>query len=311
MTSADSNAQSNDSSAASLPVPVAPVIIEGVAVEEPASAGEAAAAETSGNARIRAWMGKINPAIAASLFLGLGSGIGGAALFAKRSADAHAVFAATSDLKTRLVAIEHARANEEGTSRATIATLNSELEKARATSGAKVVRLTARVDKLDQEMVARLEKIEKSLAARDLTAAITPQPTAAQRASADKAAQELAARVEKLEKALVSRDATASIQALPPPPAPPAPNVAGKPNAHELPAAAPLPPVSERGRVQTGGWVLRSVSDGVALVEGAIGVYEVEPGDILPGVGKVRSIERRAGQWVVVTSAGYIDRKAY
>jgi hypothetical protein len=59
------------------------------------------------------------------------------------------------------------------------------------------------------------------------------------------------------------------------------------------------PPVVE-------GWVLRSVSDGVALVEGRHGVIEIEPGDSLPGIGRIHEIKRQDGRWVVVTPKGLI-----
>jgi hypothetical protein len=61
----------------------------------------------------------------------------------------------------------------------------------------------------------------------------------------------------------------------------------------------PKPPVVE-------GWVLRSVSDGVALIEGRHGVIEIEPGDSLPGIGRIHEIKRQDGHWVVVTPKGLI-----
>lgn len=54
-------------------------------------------------------------------------------------------------------------------------------------------------------------------------------------------------------------------------------------------------------------WVVRDVYDGIALVEGPEGAIEVMPGDPIPGAGVVRSIERRGGGWVVVTSRGLVD----
>jgi hypothetical protein len=59
------------------------------------------------------------------------------------------------------------------------------------------------------------------------------------------------------------------------------------------------PPVVE-------GWVLRGVADGVALVEGRHGVIEIEPGDSLPGIGRIHEIKRQDGHWVVVTPKGLI-----
>jgi hypothetical protein len=54
------------------------------------------------------------------------------------------------------------------------------------------------------------------------------------------------------------------------------------------------------------GWVLRGVTDGVALVEGRHGVIEIEAGDSLPGVGRIHEIKRQDGHWVVVTPKGLI-----
>jgi hypothetical protein len=54
------------------------------------------------------------------------------------------------------------------------------------------------------------------------------------------------------------------------------------------------------------GWVLRNVYDGTALIQGPPGFVEVEIGDPLPGGGKVESIQRQSGRWVVVTSRGLI-----
>jgi hypothetical protein len=54
------------------------------------------------------------------------------------------------------------------------------------------------------------------------------------------------------------------------------------------------------------GWVLREVSDGMATVVGRAGIFDVIPGDPLPGVGRVDAIRRQDGRWVVVTSRGLI-----
>ncbi len=37
-------------------------------------------------------------------------------------------------------------------------------------------------------------------------------------------------------------------------------------------------------------------------------MLEVGPGDTIPGVGRVRSIERLDGRWVLVMQDGYIDQ---
>lgn len=54
------------------------------------------------------------------------------------------------------------------------------------------------------------------------------------------------------------------------------------------------------------GWALRDVSDGIATVIGRQGIFDVIPGDPLPGVGRVDAIRRQDGRWVVVTSRGLI-----
>lgn len=53
-------------------------------------------------------------------------------------------------------------------------------------------------------------------------------------------------------------------------------------------------------------WSLREVNGGVAVLEGRRGVIEVEEGARAPEIGRVRSIERRSGEWVVVTDRGLI-----
>jgi hypothetical protein len=55
------------------------------------------------------------------------------------------------------------------------------------------------------------------------------------------------------------------------------------------------------------GWIVRDVYDGAALVEGRQGTIEVVPGDILPGAGRVKSIEKRGPGWIVITSEGVVD----
>lgn len=54
------------------------------------------------------------------------------------------------------------------------------------------------------------------------------------------------------------------------------------------------------------GWVLRDIFDGRALVESRYGMYEVAPGGNLPGLGRVATIKRQDGRWVVVTPKGVI-----
>ena len=67
------------------------------------------------------------------------------------------------------------------------------------------------------------------------------------------------------------------------------------------------PAAAQLGRLPVvEGWTLREVSDGIATVTGRQGIFDVIPGDPLPGVGRVDAIRRQDGRWVVVTSRGLI-----
>ena len=54
------------------------------------------------------------------------------------------------------------------------------------------------------------------------------------------------------------------------------------------------------------GWVVRDVHRGTALLEGRMGLIEVDPGDVVPGLGRVDAIRKQDGRWVVVTPKGLI-----
>jgi hypothetical protein len=67
--------------------------------------------------------------------------------------------------------------------------------------------------------------------------------------------------------------------------------------------AAPIVPGSP-GTVA--GWIVRDVRRGTALIEGRMGIIEVDQGDVIPGLGRVEAIRKQDGRWVVVTSRGLI-----
>jgi hypothetical protein len=54
------------------------------------------------------------------------------------------------------------------------------------------------------------------------------------------------------------------------------------------------------------GWTLRRVIDGGALVAGPLGLIEIEPGERVPGLGRIEAVRREDGRWVVVTQKGLI-----
>lgn len=56
-----------------------------------------------------------------------------------------------------------------------------------------------------------------------------------------------------------------------------------------------------------GEWALREVLDGVAVIEDRKRrIIEVSRGDVVPGLGRVEAVERRARTWAVVTKQGDI-----
>jgi hypothetical protein len=78
-------------------------------------------------------------------------------------------------------------------------------------------------------------------------------------------------------------------------------------NLSAKPTATPVAMESNRRAEPVDGWVLREVYNGSALVESRNRrLYEVLPGGMIPGVGRVESIERRGARWVVLTDKGFI-----
>ena len=74
---------------------------------------------------------------------------------------------------------------------------------------------------------------------------------------------------------------------------------------HGLDRAAARERAEPRRRNQgVEGWVVRDVHRGTALIEGRMGIIEVEQGDLVPGLGRVDAIRKQDGRWVVVTSQG-------
>jgi len=70
--------------------------------------------------------------------------------------------------------------------------------------------------------------------------------------------------------------------------------------------AVAAPKQQDRPAIVTG-WIIRDVFDGRAMLENErLGFYEVVPGADLPGVGRVQTIRRQDGRWVVVTPKGLI-----
>jgi hypothetical protein len=130
----------------------------------------------------------------------------------------------------------------------------------------------------------------------------------------------IAETLDRIEKAQAeSRKAATAAAVIPPPAPPPAPaqqmtsttqasgDVTG--SIASKGAAAPMvlgDPPSTLKIPTVPGWTLRRVYDGAALLEGRDGVIEVEPGMVVPGLGRIESVKRQDGRWVVATSRGLV-----
>jgi hypothetical protein len=228
--------------------------------------------------------------LAAAAALAVVVGVAGA-LFLEDRQQARALAEQTSEneslahtiksLKVRLDAIDSAMSNAGlADLRQSVGEIRSNLVSAREFSGA-LIQLSQRVDKLDHEASARVDKLSERVdhEANALTAG-------------------LSTRIDKLEQRIAA-------------PAPPTPPQAAQ--AKQPPTRAKFDNVSmdrtssiERPRPLLRGYVVLDARDDVALVGGRYGEREVRLGDVLPGAGRVERIELRGGGWVVMTSDGLI-----
>ena len=212
--------------------------------------------------------------------------------------------------------------------------------------GAALAQATARLDQIEHDDAARLDKLSERIDQDSSRLDKLEQKAAAPAAPASELA-DVVARLNTLEKNAAATapasqfaDVTARLDKLEKRAAVPAPSspeaAEGGPRLDKgekraaLPAASsvmPLPPATpkqstlmaraapsaanDRARPDDPKPLLRdySVEDvrfGIALVGGRHGSQQVAPGDMIPGAGRVLRIERRGGDWVVVTSLGVI-----
>jgi hypothetical protein len=236
--------------------------------------------------------------------------------FAKSQHESQDLARAVSALSTRIDAIDAARPREEAVEiRKAVSEARGGLASSRDLSST-VAQLNARLDRLEREQQARLDKlnerVEHDVAARNADAQARSVDLASRIEKLEKAdvasridrieKADLGSRLDKVEKKVVPQTATAT------PPTPPA-------APRDPTAAAAAPGVSnevtgsiERPRptAPIRGWVLTEVRNGAALVANRQGLHEIEPGDVLPGAGKVERFEKRGREWVVVTDQGII-----
>lgn len=242
-----------------------------------AKAPEAPAAEAQApSAGLLRWA---IPVAAIALTGGLGwyagahtAGAGGQRLQVERSiaSEMKAQSAALAALEARLKGIESAPGAEAALKPA-IDILAQRIDEIARRQTAALTQTSNRLDRSDKDMAARLDKIND--------------------------------RMERIEKQVSSATPVGSVQK----------NVtAVTRTGPDAPASAPpaAAKAEEPEEKAVRGYVLRDVFRGGALVESRYGLMEVFPGVQLPGAGRVRSVEKRDGRWVVVTTAGVIASRA-
>jgi len=159
---------------------------------------------------------------------------------------------------------------------ADLVALKANLEHSAKTGVSQLNRANDRLDKLEKAQAEPMAKIAKLSETVDKLRAAPPAPAPAAAAAS-------------------AKETTGSI----------APTQVA--TAAAAPAPTPAAPKTEVGRLPTiEGWRLRNAANGGALIEGRDGLYEVYPGDPIPGIGRVDAIRRQDGRWVVVTSKGLI-----
>ena len=195
---------------------------------------------------------------------------------------------------------------------------------------AALTQLTVRLDQIEHEYGARLDKLservdqDSSFRLADIAARLDKlENKAALPATPVSKSADVVARLDKLEKRVAVAAAPASeiaglttrLNKLERRAA-----VAGASSANPLPPAAPKQSslvarepsaLNETARSDNPGPLLRDYSvedarDGIAVVDSRSGPQEVAPGDFIPGAGRVLRIEKRGGDWVVLTSRGVI-----
>ena len=218
---------------------------------------------------------------------------------------------AVDAVKAPLAAITgESRRNEE---RAAIADLRAAL-----------TQVTTRLDQIEQEHGARLDKLsahidqDSSSATSNLAARLDglEKKAVAPAAPAPELA-DVAARLDRLEKkAAVSSapaaelaEITTRLNKLEKAAAAVALN-----SAKTVPPAGQKPPTllartepADNSKPLLRNYSVEDVQDGMALVGSRYGARQVGPGDFLPGAGRVLRIERHGGDWFVVTSEGVIS----
>ena len=180
-------------------------------------------------------------------------------------------------MSQRLEKFEATRSRDElATIRKVLAEIKTGAASTRDMGGA-VTQLASRMDKLEKEQGARLDKLGDRID-RDAAARLA----------------NITSRLEKLE----AKTSVATAAAKPSP----------KLNVAKASAGVSYEPTGsiERTPPRLRNFYLAGIRDGYAMIESPGGQFVVGPGDVVPGGGRVLRIERHGRGWAVVTTQGQI-----
>jgi arsenate reductase-like glutaredoxin family protein len=198
-----------------------------------------------------------------------------AGLLAERTQENAKLAETVSSLDIRLQTIESAKGRDElAELRRSVGDLKTAAVSSRELSAA-IAQLSQRVEKLDREQGAKLDKLGERVDHES-----------------NAAAAEIAARLDKLEKS-------------PAQPAPPAGPAAQPPKFGANVSMEPTASI-DRSRQVLRGYVVLGAGNDIAVIGGRYGERAVRAGDYLPGAGRIERVERQGANWVVVTDQGLI-----
>ncbi len=269
---------------------------------------------------------------AAAAFLALVAVVaGGATLQARSQGESQRLAEAVSALSARLDAIEAVKPHDEAVEiRKAVAEARGGLASSRDLT-ATVAQLNARLDRVEREQQARLDKLGDhlehdatarnadaqargaDLAARvdklektDIAARIDKLEKADLAGRVDKLEKiDVAARIDKVEKKMQSAAAQSAIAPLPPQKE----AAASLAVSNDITGSIEKPHPSEAHLSEPiRGWYLVEMRNGSAIVESRQGARLIAPGEVLLGAGKVERFEKRGHDWVVVTDQGVIPQ---
>jgi hypothetical protein len=280
---------------ASLPDPVIAPVEAPKAASSPAPAAEIKATAAELGASPRANTATVLSAaakpsrsnrfglLAATVAIAAGLGVAGGAWGAYKFPQARSIAAkaATSaPVSDKTIALQNTVARMQ----TELAALRTSVDAGNRATNNQFAKLTERFDRVDRsqtERTAKFAKAVETLERLEKRADAAPAPAPARESTSS-----------------VAAPTPASAQQPQPVSATPAPPPAQQ---HQQPQVQP----PQQAILE--GWVVRNVYRGTAIVQSRrFGTIDVEPGDTLPGAGRIENIKKQDGSWVVVTSRGLI-----